>query len=73
MMLSRCCIKYVLVCSCMFLYNFFISLHYMKTNTLHIKNPSEKLLQFVRKLAADKEATKKELREKAHLYFPKKK
>jgi hypothetical protein len=45
----------------------------MKTTTLHIKNPSDKLLQFVRKLAADKEATKKELREQAHLYFPKKK
>ena len=45
----------------------------MKTTTLHIKNPSEKLLQFVRKLAADKEATKKEMRDNWDKYFPKKK
>ena len=45
----------------------------MKTNTLHIENPSEGLLQLARKLQADKEASKKKLREEANLYFPKKK
>jgi len=45
----------------------------MKTNTLHITNPSKGLLDLVRKLQADKEATKRELREKADQYFPKQK
>jgi hypothetical protein len=45
----------------------------MKTNTLHITNPSKGLLDLVRKLQADKETAKKELRDKAHEYFPKKK
>lgn len=45
----------------------------MKTNTLHITNPSKGLLDLVRKLQADKDAAKKKLREQAHLYFPKKK
>jgi len=37
----------------------------MKTTTLHITNPSKGLLEFARKLQADKEAAKKELREQA--------
>ncbi|GGB84104.1 hypothetical protein GCM10007424_25150 [Flavobacterium suaedae] len=45
----------------------------MKTNTLHIKKPSEGLLKIARKLQADKEATKEELRKQAHLFFPEKK
>jgi len=44
----------------------------MKTTTLHITNPSKGLLDFARKLQADKEAAKKELREQAHLLFPEK-
>ena len=42
----------------------------MKTTTLHIKNPSEALLKFVCKLAADKEVTKKEMRADWDKYFP---
>lgn len=45
----------------------------MKTNTLHITNPSKGLVDLARKLQADKEASKKELREQAHRFFPKKK
>ncbi len=40
----------------------------MKTTTLHITNPSKELLDFARKLLANKEASKKELREMAHLF-----
>jgi len=41
----------------------------MKTNTLHITNPSKGLLDLVRKLQANKDVAKKELCEQAHLYF----
>jgi len=44
----------------------------MKIKTLHIENPSQPLLDLVRKLQADKEARKKELRDNWAKYFPKK-
>jgi hypothetical protein len=44
----------------------------MKIKTLHIEKPSQQLLELVRKLQADKEARKKELRDSWDKYFPKK-
>jgi hypothetical protein len=44
----------------------------MKSTTLHIEKPSKGLLDLVRKLQADKEASKKELRSNWGKYFPKK-
>lgn len=44
----------------------------MKINTLHIENPSQPLLDLVRKLQADKEARKKELKANWDTHFPKK-
>ena len=57
----------------LFLIKIFIYLQSMKTNTLHITNPSKGLVDLARKLQADKEASKKDLREQAHRFFPKKK
>jgi len=44
----------------------------MKVSTLHIEKPSKELLELVRKLQAEKQARKKELKDNWHLYFPKK-
>ncbi len=41
----------------------------MSNKTLHINNPSESLLTFVRALKENKDRTKKELIEKKELYF----
>jgi hypothetical protein len=43
----------------------------MNNKTLHINNPSEKLLSFVRSLQLDKENNKKELLSNKELYFKK--
>ena len=45
----------------------------MKAQTLHIENPSKKLLQFFRELRAEKEVQKANLLAKKELYFPKSK
>lgn len=57
----------------MFLIKIFIYLQGMKTNTLHITNPSKGLVNLARKLQADKETSKRELREQADRFFPEKK
>jgi hypothetical protein len=43
----------------------------MNKNTLHIKTPSKKLLDFARKLQEDKDRSKLELLAKKEIYFPK--
>jgi hypothetical protein len=43
----------------------------MNSTTLHIEKPSKGLLELVRKLQADKEASKKELRANSDKYFAK--
>ena len=43
----------------------------MKTQTLHIENPSKELLEFFRKLRIEKEEHKAKLLAKKDLYFPK--
>ncbi|MEC4115313.1 hypothetical protein VSO92_14530 [Myroides pelagicus] len=43
----------------------------MRTETLNIEKPTGKLLDFVRKLKTDKEATKQALINKKDQYFPK--
>ncbi|TQM39252.1 hypothetical protein [Flavobacterium branchiophilum] len=45
----------------------------MKTQTLHIENPSKELLVFFRKLRAEKEEHKTKLLSKKDIYFPKSK
>jgi len=44
----------------------------MLVKTLHIENPSEQLLNFVRKLQAEKEENKKKLVSKKDDFFKKK-
>lgn len=45
----------------------------MKAQTLHIENPSKELLEFFRKLRAEKEEHKAKLIAKKDTYFPKSK
>lgn len=45
----------------------------MKTSTLHIKKPSDGLLQLVRKIQADKEVRQEDMKANWNKYFPKKK
>jgi len=45
----------------------------MKAQTLHIENPTKELLEFFRKLRAEKEEHKAKLISKKDLYFPKSK
>ena len=45
----------------------------MTLKTLHIDNPSSKVLDFVRKLQSDKEAKLKQLDAEREKYFAKKK
>lgn len=44
----------------------------MKTSTLHIEKPSDKLLALVRKIQADKEASQADMKANWNKYFPKK-
>ncbi len=43
----------------------------MKSQILHIENPSKELLKFFKKLRAEKEESKEKLIAKKHIYFPK--
>lgn len=45
----------------------------MKAQTLHIESPSKELLDFFRKLRAEKEENKAKLLSKKYFYFPKSK